>query len=113
MWSTSCQFHSVSRTNSVYSFFNHYTELPPTICSTAALGLILPRPGYGYNHLRGPISVCGGLGRTSAIVLSRPPVLDVGTVLDPLDPVIRLTDSTDSFKAQLKTHLFAKAYHPI
>jgi len=25
-------------------------------------------------------------------------------------PVIRLPDSVDSFKAQLKTHLFAKAY---
>ena len=27
-----------------------------------------------------------------------------------LPPVIRLADSVDSFKAQLKTHLFAKAY---
>jgi len=25
-------------------------------------------------------------------------------------PVIRFADSVDSFKAQLKTHLFAKAY---
>src|SRR6218665_1929115 len=27
-----------------------------------------------------------------------------------LPPIIRLADSVDSFKAQLKTHLFAKAY---
>ena len=27
-----------------------------------------------------------------------------------LPPVIRFADSVDSFKAQLKTHLFAKAY---
>src|SRR6218665_518085 len=28
-----------------------------------------------------------------------------------LPPVIRLADLVDSFKAQLKTHLFAKTYH--
>jgi len=30
--------------------------------------------------------------------------------LNSLPPVIRLADSVDSFKAQLKTYLFAKAY---
>ena len=34
----------------------------------------------GYDHLKIPISVFGGWGLTSAIVLSLPPVLDAGTV---------------------------------
>jgi len=44
------------------------------------LGLIPPRLGYVYDHLRRPISGCGGWGRISAIVLSLPPVLDAGTI---------------------------------
>lgn len=65
---------------SYYSPFNHYTEVVPCICAIVALGLIPPSPGYGYAHWRGPISVRGGRGRTSAIVLSLPPVINAGTV---------------------------------
>src|SRR6218665_1060023 len=57
MFSTGCQSHSAS---SVYSFFNHYMELLPSICKIAALQLIPPRPGYDCDHLRGLIYVCGG-----------------------------------------------------
>src|SRR6218665_4101925 len=45
MFSTGCQSHSASSTSSVYSSFNHYTELHPSICEIAALQLIPPRPG--------------------------------------------------------------------
>src|SRR6218665_1598388 len=65
-------------TSSVYSSFNHYTDLLPSICEIAALQLIPQRPGYDCDHLSGLIYVCGG--RTSAIVRSLLPVLDVGTV---------------------------------
>src|SRR6218665_2939376 len=60
MFSTGCQSHSASSTSSVYSSFNHYTELLPSICEIAALQLIPPRPGYDCNHLSGLIYVCGG-----------------------------------------------------
>src|SRR6218665_3747858 len=50
MFSTGCQSHSASSTSSVYSSFNHYTELLPSICEIAALQLIPPRPGYDCNH---------------------------------------------------------------
>src|SRR6218665_3658121 len=60
MFSTGCQSHSASSTNSVYTSFNHYTELLPSICEIAALQLIPPRPGYDCDHLRGLIYVCGG-----------------------------------------------------
>ena len=62
MFSTGGQSHSASSTSTVYSSFYHFTELlqsRPT-CAIAALGLIPPRLGYGYDHLRRPISVCGG-----------------------------------------------------
>jgi len=61
-------------------FFYHLMEILPSSCAIAALGLIPPWPRYGYDHLRRPISVCRGWGRTSVIVLSRLPVLDAGTV---------------------------------
>src|SRR6218665_3404240 len=51
IFSTGCQSHSVSSTSSVYSSFNHYTELLPSICENAALQLIPPRPGYDCDHL--------------------------------------------------------------
>src|SRR6218665_1993976 len=60
MFSTGCQSHSALSTNSVYTSFNHYTELLPSICEIAALQLIPPRPGYDCDHLRGLIYVCGG-----------------------------------------------------
>src|SRR6218665_381412 len=60
MFSTGCQSHSSSSTSSVYSSFNHYTELLQSICEIAALQLIPPRPGYGCDHLSGLIYVCGG-----------------------------------------------------
>src|SRR6218665_547156 len=60
MFSTGCQSHSVSSTSSIYSSFNHYTELLPSICENAALQLIPPRPGYDCDHLSGLIYVCGG-----------------------------------------------------
>src|SRR6218665_3608257 len=41
---------------------------------------IFPASGYGSDNMRGPISVYGGRGRTSAIEISRPPVLDAGTI---------------------------------
>src|SRR6218665_3675295 len=80
MFSTGCQFHSASSTSSVYSSSYHFTELLQSTCAIAALGLIPPRLGYVYDHLRRPIFGCGGCGRTSAIVLSLPPVLGAGTV---------------------------------
>jgi len=73
--STGCQFHSASRTSPVYSFFYHLTELLLSTCTIAASGLISPRPGYTYDHLRGPISGCGGCGHTLVIMLSLPLVL--------------------------------------
>src|SRR6218665_1061220 len=58
---TGCQSHSASITSSVYSSFNHYTELFQSTCAIAALGLIPPRLGYVSNdHLRRPISGCEG-----------------------------------------------------
>ena len=60
IFSTGCQSHSASSTISVYSSFNHYTELLPSICEIAALQLIPPRPGCGFDHLSGLIYVCGG-----------------------------------------------------
>src|SRR6218665_3424420 len=80
MFSTGCQSHSASSTSSVFSSFNHYTELLQSTCAISALGHVPPRLGYVYDHLKRPISGFGGLGRTSAIVLSPPPVLDTGTV---------------------------------
>src|SRR6218665_2377245 len=56
MFSTGYQSHS----SSVYSSFNHYTDLLPSICEIAALQLIPPRSGYNCDHLRGLIYVCGG-----------------------------------------------------
>jgi len=55
-------------------------ELLPSICEIAALQLIPPCPGYNCDHLRGLIYMCGGWRRTLVIVLSRLPILDVGTV---------------------------------
>src|SRR6218665_1828531 len=60
MFSTGCQSHSASSTSSVYSSFNHYTWLLPSICEIAALQLIPPRPGYSCDHLRGLIYVYEG-----------------------------------------------------
>src|SRR6218665_1731660 len=60
MFSTGCQSHSASSTSSVYSSFYHFTELLQSTCAIAALGLIPPRLGYLYDHLRRPISGCGG-----------------------------------------------------
>src|SRR6218665_3324705 len=60
MFSTGCQSHSASSTSSVYSSFNHYTELLLSICEIAALQLIHPRPGCDCDHLSGLIYVCGG-----------------------------------------------------
>src|SRR6218665_2175379 len=50
MFSTGCQSHSASSTSSVYSSFNHYTELLQNICEIAALQLIPPRPGCDCDH---------------------------------------------------------------
>src|SRR6218665_391171 len=58
MFSTGCQSHSASSTSSVYSSFNHYTELLQSICEIVALQLILPRPGYDCDHLSGLIYMC-------------------------------------------------------
>src|SRR6218665_2363467 len=68
------QSHSASSTSSAaYSSFYHFTELFQSTCAIAALGLIPPRPGYGYDHWM----------RTHfgdrAFVNFLPPVLDVGT----------------------------------
>src|SRR6218665_344184 len=59
-FSTGCQSHSASSTSSVYSSFNHYTELLQSICEIAALQLSPPRPGYDCNHLSGLIYGWGG-----------------------------------------------------
>src|SRR6218665_1029698 len=60
MFSTGCQSHSASSTSSVYSSFYHSTELLQSTCAIATLGLIPPRLGYVYDHLRRPIFGCGG-----------------------------------------------------
>src|SRR6218665_3804478 len=60
IFSTGCQSHSASSTSSAYSSFYHFTELIQSTCAIAALGLIPPRLGYAYDHLRRPISGCGG-----------------------------------------------------
>src|SRR6218665_523640 len=77
MFSTGCQSHSASITSTVYLSFYHFTELLQSTCAIVASGLVPAHLGYVYDHLRRPISGCG---RTSAIVLSLPPVLDAGTV---------------------------------
>ena len=76
-WFSSCYIINIS---SVYSSFYNFTELLQSTCAIAALGLIPPRLGYVCDHLRRPISGCGGWERTSAIMLSLPPVLDAETV---------------------------------
>src|SRR6218665_934723 len=58
MFSTGSQSHSASSTSSVYSSFYHFTELFQSTCAIVALGLIPPRLGYVYDHLRRPISGC-------------------------------------------------------
>src|SRR6218665_3475607 len=60
MFSTGCQSHSTSSTSSVYSSFYHFTELLQSTCAIAASGLIPPRLGYVYDHLRRLIFGCGG-----------------------------------------------------
>src|SRR6218665_237195 len=60
MFSTGCQSHSASSTSSVYSSFYHFTELLQSTWAIVALGLFPPRLRYVYDHLRGPISGCGG-----------------------------------------------------
>src|SRR6218665_4029192 len=45
-------FLSLASTSSVYSSFYHFTELLQSTCAIAALGLIPPRLGYVYDHLR-------------------------------------------------------------
>ena len=60
MFSTGCQSHSASNTSSVYSSFNHHTELLHSTYAIAALGHVPPRLGYVYDHLRRPIFGCGG-----------------------------------------------------
>src|SRR6218665_3554247 len=60
MFSTGCQSHSALNTSSVYSSFNHYTELLHSTYAIAALGHVPPRLRYVYDHLRRPISGCGG-----------------------------------------------------
>src|SRR6218665_1891857 len=60
MFSTGCQSHSASSTSSVYSSSYHFTELLQSTCAIAASGLIPPRLGYVYDHLRRPIFGCGG-----------------------------------------------------
>src|SRR6218665_415239 len=52
MFFTGCQSHSASITSSVYSSTYHFTELHQSTCAIAALGLIPPRLGYVYDHLR-------------------------------------------------------------
>src|SRR6218665_2260530 len=59
MFSTGCLSHSASSTSSVYSSFNHYTELLQSICEIAALQLIPPHPGCDCDHSSGLIYVCG------------------------------------------------------
>src|SRR6218665_3976830 len=71
MFSTGCHSHSASSTSCVSSSFNHYTELLQSICEIAVLQLIPPRPSFDCDHLSGLIYLCGGYGRTSAIVRSR------------------------------------------
>ena len=87
MFSTGCQSHSASSISFVYnSSFYHFTELLQSslqscmYLSACAFGLISPRPGYGYHHWRGLMSMCGGWGRTLEIVLSLPRAFDAGTV---------------------------------
>src|SRR6218665_1717978 len=60
MFSTGCQSHSASSTDSVYSSFYHFTELLQSTCAIVALLLIPPPLGYLYDHLRRPIFGCGG-----------------------------------------------------
>src|SRR6218665_1654848 len=49
-----------SSTSTVYSSSYHFTELLQSTCAIAASGLIPPRLGYVYDHLRRPIFRCGG-----------------------------------------------------
>jgi len=60
MFFTGCLFHSAVSTSSAYSSFYHFTELIQSTCAIAALGLIPPRLGYVYDHLKRSISGCGG-----------------------------------------------------
>src|SRR6218665_3398456 len=60
IFSTGCQSHSASSTSSVYSSSYHFTELLQSTCAIVASGLIPPRLGYVYDHLRRPIFGCGG-----------------------------------------------------
>src|SRR6218665_882079 len=104
MFSTGCQSHSASSTSSVYSSFNHYTELPPSICEIAALQLIPPlrlrlfeRTDRRVRRMRTHLGDC-------AFSAAGP------RCWNSLQPVIHFADSVDSFKAQLKINLFANAY---
>ena len=85
--------NSASSTSTVYSFFYHFTELLRSTCVTAALGLTDIRVRRMKTHLA-----------DCAFSAASP------RCWNSLLPVIRFADSVDSFKAQLKTHLFAKTY---
>src|SRR6218665_1313577 len=106
MFSTGCHSHSASSTSSVYSSFNHYTDLLPSIREIAALQLIPLCPGYNCDHLRGRVRRMRTHFGDRAFSAAGP------RCWNSLPPLIRFADSVDSFKAPLKTHLFAKAYLP-
>ena len=97
MFSTGCQSNSASSTSSVYSSFNHYTDLLPSICEIAALQLIPPCPGYNCDHLRGRVRRMRTHFGDRAFSAASP------RCWNSLPPVIRFADSVDSFKAQLKS----------
>src|SRR6218665_828859 len=107
MFSTGCQSHSASSTSSVYSSFYHFMKLLQSTCAIAPSGLIPPRLGYVYDHLeRTDLQV----RRMRAHFGDRAFSAAGPRCWNSLPPAIRLTDSVDSFKVQLKTYLFARAY---
>src|SRR6218665_3076253 len=108
MFSTGCQSHSASSTSSVYSSSYHFTELLHaeylrnccigTHSSASGLRLrSLEKTDLRVRWMRTHFGDCA----FSAVG---------PRYWDSLPPAIRLADSVDSFKVQLKTYLFAKAY---
>ena len=105
MFSTGCQSHSASSTSSAYSSFFHGAA-PEYLCDcctgtdSSASGLRLRSLERTDLRVRRMKTHFGDRAFSAA----------GPRCWNSLPPVIRLADSVASFKAQLKTHLFAKAY---
>src|SRR6218665_800614 len=99
-------FFGASKLSNVYSSSYHFTELLQSTCVIAASGLIPPRRGCLRSLEKTDLRV----RRMRTYFGDRAFSAAGPRCWNSLPPAIRLADSVDSFKVQLKTPLFAKAY---